>query len=426
MLNSINRLFIAPLIVVLLFLVFFQEALGGVVAKVFLYSDEALLGLALVSILLPVEKDTRLVKAVILTLCCILFFIGISYNAFAIQSPIKIIMQSFIHCKTFVFFLLLYTYRKYLPLQGIVHALFVITLIGVVLNLLLGPIFINALNAQLQYRFGFIRPVGFQADTFYLGLSCAYFYLYYLFKNKEFDKPTIFIPLTIGFTALFVISSLRTPFAALGLAMFFIFVKSLRGVIVGVSIALIIVVPLMMTQGLDDIIQLTQDDLEGITDPDSQYMRGMIMYFSVVLAVENFPVGTGAATYGTILSKGGPVYDYLGLSTFYSVIEGEGIFDSNFASVFGELGFIGLAAFLFISYKLVQLVWVKGGNHTFLLCYSGFVLFYFLVAPVFTSGFGAMMTALVLAAMCKHIEATKQEAQEQPQRPSASDANVSV
>lgn len=405
MLNSINRLFIAPLIVVLLFLVFFQEALAGVVSPVFSYSDEALLGLALVAILLPVEKDTRLVKTVILTLCCILLFIAISYHAFSFQTPAKIIMQSFIHCKTFVFFLLLYTYRQYLPLQRIVTILFIITLVGVVLNLLLGPIFINALHAQLQYRFGFIRPVGFQADTFYLGLSCSYFYLYYLFKNKEFDKPTIFIPLTIGFTALFVISSLRTPFAALGLAMLFIFVKSLRGVVVGASIVLVLLGAIAMTQGVDDIVQLTQDDLEGITDPDSQYMRGMIIYFSVVLALENFPFGTGAATYGTILSKGGPVYDYLGLSTFYSVIEGEGIFDSNFASVFGELGFIGLAAFLFIGFKLVQLVWAKGGNHTFLLCYSGFVLFYFLVAPVFTSGFGAMMTALTLAAMCKHIEA---------------------
>lgn len=411
MLTSIHRLFIAPLIVVLLFLVFFQEALGGVVAKVFLYSDEALLGLALVSILIPVEKDTRLVKAVILTLCCILFFIVISYNAFSFQAPIKIIMQAFIHCKTFIFFLILYTYRKYLPLQAIVHALFIITLIGVVLNLIMGPLFINALNAHLQYRFGFVRPVGFQADTFYLGLSCCYFYLYYLFKNKDFDKPTIFIPLTIGFTILFVISSLRTPFAALAMAMFFIFIKSIRGVIVGAVIMAVLGGAVLLTQGIDEIVQLTQDDLEGITDPDSQYMRGMMIYFSVVLALENFPLGTGAATYGTILSKGGPIYDYLGLSTFYAVIQEEGIYDSNFASVFGEFGFLGLAAFLFIGYKLVQLVWVKGGNHTFLLCYSGFVLFYFLVAPVFTSGFGAMMTALILAAMCKHIEANKEAEQ---------------
>lgn len=405
MLTSINRLFIAPLIVVLLFLIFFQEALGGVVAKVFLYSDEALLGLALVSILIPVEKDTRLIQAVVLTLCSIIFFIAISYNAFSFQSPMKIIMQSFIHCKTFIFFLVLYTYRNYLPLKGIVSALFIITLIGIALNLLLGPIFINALNAHLQYRFGLVRPVGFQADTFYLGLSCCYFYLYYLFKNKDFDKPTIFIPLTIGFTALFVISSLRTPFVALALAMLFIFIKSWRGVLVG-TLLVAAAIPLVVSQGMDEIIQLTQDDIAGIADPDSQYMRGMMIYFSVILALENFPFGTGAATYGTILSKGGPIYDYLGLSTFYAVIQEEGIYDSNFASVFGEFGFAGLAMFLFVAYKLVQLVWGKGGNHTFLLCFSGFVLFYFLVAPVFTSGFGAMMTSLILVAMCKHIEET--------------------
>lgn len=405
MLTSINRLFIAPLIVVLLFLIFFQEALGGVVAKVFLYSDEALLGLALVSILIPVEKDTRLIQAVILTLCSIIFFIAISYNAFSFQSPMKIIMQSFIHCKTFIFFLVLYTYRNYLPLKGIVSALFIITLIGIALNLLLGPIFINALNAKLQYRFGLVRPVGFQADTFYLGLSCCYFYLYYLFKNKDFDKPTIFIPLTIGFTVLFVISSLRTPFVALALALLFIFVKSWRGVLVG-SLLVAIAIPLVVSQGMEQVIQLTQDDIVAIADPDSEYMRGMIIYFSVILALENFPFGAGAATYGTVLSKGGPIYDYLGLSTFYAVIHDEGIYDSNFASVFGELGFAGLAMFLFVAYKLVQLVWVKGGNHTFLLCFSGFVLFYFLVAPVFTSGFGAMMTSLILVAMCKHIEET--------------------
>lgn len=86
----------------------------------------------------------------------------------------------------------------------------------------------------------------------------------------------------------------------------------------------------------------------------SKYIRFIMLYYSFILSIDFFPFGTGAGTYGTVLSNDSWVYTYLGLSHLEFFQDFWGIYDSNIAGLIGEYGFIFSFLLFVCLYKLLR------------------------------------------------------------------------
>jgi hypothetical protein len=76
-----------------------------------------------------------------------------------------------------------------------------------------------------------------------------------------------------------------------------------------------------------------------------------MIYNGTSLAVSHFPFGTGAATFGTVLSKYNTleVYQKVSIPSFW--YEGEelsGVYDSGFFSLLAENGFVGIVVMILV------------------------------------------------------------------------------
>jgi hypothetical protein len=410
--HLLARFFFAPVIVILIYSVFFQHLLIHFVSDSFFYTDEALVVMGILVIFLPLQKNTEFVK---LSLIVFTFFIGfylLSFNSYSFRSELTIITQNLLHFKAFFLFLLIYNFREYINSRLIVHSFLVMSIVGVVLNLVLGAPFSVAMDGEVAYRFGLLRPVGVQGHTGNLGITFAFLYIFYMFylPVTNYVKQ---IPLFIGSVVVFGFSSLRTPFVALVLSLAYIFGSSWKKMLFG-SIAIAIVAPLFFNKYFEELILLTLNDLT--TDPtESQYIRGIMVYFSVILAAKYFPFGTGAASYGTFLSDNSPVYQEIGLSTSYFFQTNYGIYDSNFASVLGEFGVLGISLFGYIIYRIFQLIVRNGATRSFAVVFAGLIAFYSLVNPIFMSSYPAMLMAIVLVAAVPRVKDLSPELESSPE-----------
>lgn len=428
MVHFLSKILFAPLIVLLIYGIFFQYVLIGVVDKSFFYIDEVLLVLALFLILLPLQKDTGYTKMVVGLFVLVAVFFLLSFNSYSYRSEVTIFTQILMHFKAFFLFLLLYNFREYINFKWIVHSFLFLTIIGVVINMVMGESFIKMIDALVQYRFGFLRPVGLQGSTGNLGITFAYLYLFYMFHSSKESYSKILI-LTLVFASLFLLSSLRTPFIALLISFGFIFGASFKKLLFG-GVLIALLVPIFMNDYMTEMVMLTIDDLASLSDPtEAQYIRGIMLYFSFVLAAKYFPFGTGAASYGTFLSDNSPVYQEIGVSTLWFFQQKLGIYDSNFASILGEFGVTGLLLFSFFLYKIIRLVVKDGANPAFAITFGGLLAFYSLVNPIFMSSFPALLMAVMLAAVVptqkeKEQNKEQEEADEESEKQAAIDTEL--
>ena len=96
------------------------------------------------------------------------------------------------------------------------------------------------------------------------------------------------------------------------------------------------------------IMKDTIDNFSHFTNDNHTYIRGLMFYYGFNLFLEFFPLGTGAATFGTALSKYNTldVYTYVGLDLqrIYNEEMNKlmGVYDSGLASMLAENGFIGM------------------------------------------------------------------------------------
>jgi hypothetical protein len=192
----------------------------------------------------------------------------------------------------------------------------------------------------------------------------------------------------------------------------------------GGTIIIAVAIPFLINEYIEELILLTLNDLT--TDPnESQYIRGIMIYFSVVLATKYFPFGTGAASYGTLLSDNSPVYREIGLSTTYHFQTKWGIYDSNFASILGEFGVLGMVLFAYILYKMFRLVVKNGATRSFAVVFAALISFYSLVTPTFMSSYSAMLLALLMvAAVPRQQDIDKVERQKAQKLARQNDPNI--
>lgn len=102
-----------------------------------------------------------------------------------------------------------------------------------------------------------------------------------------------------------------------------------------------------------------------------------MVFFGFKLLLNYFPFGTGAGTYGTVMSDDSPVYDMLGISQMEFFQKMEGVYDSNIASIFGEYGVVGVMVFIFFSVKVFSF-FANGYKH---------ILYMFILVSIFISFF---------------------------------------
>lgn len=141
----------------------------------------------------------------------------------------------------------------------------------------------------------------------------------------------------------------------------------------------------------DSIIQNINDTL----DITSSYIRGNMIYLSGLIFIDYFPFGTGAATFGSVLSDD-TVYAIYGQADRYYFANEIGIYDSNVASVIGEYGFIGMLLFGTIFFYLIRYLKQITPYRTLIMPLMVVFLLYSITNPMLTNNVYSLLSAIVL------------------------------
>jgi hypothetical protein len=260
-----------------------------------------------------------------------------------------IILQSFIHLKFFIFFYILDKFLTLKDIEKIIKFLFIFTIMGFLLNILVGNNFSILLNQQIRYRSSFLRIGGFQTSPNLLGLTLGLFYIYFLYTyKKELIKILI---LTFLFILMIFMTGSRSSLIIIPIGLiFYYFSLSIKYKIYTTPLIIVLFSTFIILIFSTDILERTMINISSLSSDvdNSGYIRGIMFYYGIELSLDHFPIGTGVATFGTILSQNSYVYEMLDLAKKSFFINDRGIYDSNIATILGELGFMGILIMFFI------------------------------------------------------------------------------
>ena len=338
------------------------------------FADEILLLAAVACIYLLTSWNSRI--------NILLFFYVLYAAATSFISPFDpfvgySVIQSLIHIKAFIVvyaFVLLFSLGA-IPVKFIRASFFVFSFvffIALFLNFLFGEAWNQALfDEGAQFRYGFVRPVGYfghyGSNSYYFSLFMVLFLMIHMnrrvFSQRVQVKKLASIsivdflmafPLTVrkGLFVLIPYSFHVFSIFSLGKKVFFF--------VFFVVFASIIALAISGTEIYTDTIL----NLSRFFSDDHAYVRGLIFFNGVRLFSEFFPFGVGYGLYGTTFSAlNVSVYEYIGISPNLIYTESgslTGVFDSGFASLLAEGGVIG---FLFV-FSIIRELFRKVGSLT--------------------------------------------------------------
>lgn len=343
----------------LLIINIFQESITGIGLPLFSYADEVLIILSIHIITYNSLTKRRTLKISAATLACAALLLIISllnpHNDLA-----SIILQSIIHLKFFFYISALITLTregnlKEESLSRLFQISFAITLIGLLLNLIFQDSFIEFFGGKIQERAGALRLQGFQLKPNDLAIL-AICYLYYLtFRWKNPIAAKKLVAYTLFTCIIILLNGSRTAFIGIPILLLAYGYETRRLGRVGI-IFISLSIPALLFQ--DSILYAISETISNFSEIDkiqsSLYIRGIMIYYSFVLAAKYFPIGTGAASFGSVLSKGSPVYDELGIGNLSFFHDMDGVYDSNLATILGEFGVIGVIIFYYLLASLYK------------------------------------------------------------------------
>jgi len=305
-----------------------------------------------------------------------------------------IIPQVIIHFKLFLItYLITQIFDKRLVLK-VLKMLFGFLFLGMIVNVLLGENFNEIYDIKVDYRFGIFSVNGFQMNRNALGLSII---LLFIILNNfvKLNKNLLF---SLAFLAIFITGS-RTGILLMSACYFYLNIyskyKKMRGLIF--FFLIVIIIPgLFYSLENSEFFLITKNNFSQINN-ESGYIRGIILYFGFILAAQFFPFGSGAATFATTMSKDSEVYSMIGLENSVFIQEFHGIFDSNFASILGELGYLGVLFFIILFVKLKSYLNVKKNDQKYIMTIILLICIYSLTTPVFMSSNFVIFPALAFA-----------------------------
>ncbi len=353
--NIINFL----ILFVLIFFIFFQKITGFFLNSLIItYSDEIMTLLFSIFVAIKTIKTRRINKNHALLFSSVIFLISISLvNK---NAPLyKIILQTFIHLKLFFFYYLFEIIFEKKPLlaKKTLNVVIFITILGLFVSFSLQQNFTTFFNLNTIYRYGFVRAYGFQLEVNHVAVTLSLYFLYFFFIiNNKPDLKKFFL-YSVIFLSLTFFTGSRSVLVVIPIAFLFIF-KSKRNFYIKYFLIILAFLSISLSYLLlkdTEFYKITARNFQDTVDMEnSSYIRGIMIYYGIELAVDNFPIGTGAASFGTVLSEGSPVYSKLGLDKMDFFIEMTGIYDSNIASILGEFGFLGLALFIYLFFMIYK------------------------------------------------------------------------
>jgi hypothetical protein len=236
-------------------------------------------------------------------------------------------------------------------------AIIAISILGFSINLVMQDAFLAMFNVKFAEasRGGLARIVGFQLKPNDIAFLFALFYAYIVANRigRWGLHKIALISLTVA-TLIFLNGS-RTALAIFPLIAYLICKERKMTKIPMILFGIAVLIILASSSALDYALTETAKNIgEFSRISQSQYIRAIMIYFGAVLMCQNFPIGTGAATFGSVLSDNSPVYAQLHLLHLPFFQKMEGIYDSNLATIMGEFGFLGLLifyGFLFVIYQ---------------------------------------------------------------------------
>lgn len=330
--------------ILVLFICFSQLIYELTHVTLFFYLDELLLLISFANFFtsFKYKKYNILLLFSVFILFTLSILFGKNNNYFLI------FLQIIIHLKLFFLIFLfsnIYSYDQIIKLWNI---LVVITIFGILTNFLFYLEFYKIFNLKIDVRDGFQRISGFQLNPNNLGLLLFINLILFhrniiLVNRKKYFIIILFflIFLTGSRTFLFLTLLYFLIYFLFEIKLYTFFTKT-------IFIALLFLI-LNTYFTNNDLILNSKNNIEQTRNPDrSGYIRGIMIYNSFNLFLSYFPFGSGSATFGTLLSSDSKVYKELGLAKSPFFLKMKGVYDSNFASITGEFGFVGLFLFFLL------------------------------------------------------------------------------
>lgn len=353
------------------------------------------------------KSRTDEVVRYVLILYFVLFsvFVLMSFRVFATRGLLSVILQVFIHLKYMLFFIFCWGALGVNNSLKFVKIILAITVFFLVINLFTGSLFNLLFDTKVNMRSGSVRPIGIQADTGSLGTTFALIGCLLISGLKStINNNNLKMCFLLVMAVLVLIASTRTALILLPLVVIWWLRDSVKSFLIAFILLVSSFFVIQSSNYMDEMVEITIDNVEAtIDDPvASSYIRGIMIYFAFELAVDRFPLGTGAATYGTVMSDNSDVYAEIGLQNSRYFVEKDGIYDSNFASLLGEFGFLGLLLYLFVFYKIIRapMMYSKQMKSAseFRFVLFGVAFAYGITTPIFMNTYPAFILMLVIVA----------------------------
>lgn len=318
----------------------------------FQFFDEAVLLIALAVIATHLVR-LRVPRLEMLVVLLITYLLMVSLLFGQADSVFDQVAQVFIHLKFFLLYVLLRPLMQSRTALDRLERVFLLvgaaTLGGLVLSFLVPTLFQETIGGSGISRFGLVRATGFQVKPNDAVLVLSPIILMLMMRAATSRATPLVIGLFLLNVFIFVantsrIAALTIPVSAL---LLLLVGRASRAVNLLLMLVVLLLLPfLLLSPFMQEVIGHTLQNLEQFSQIDeTEYIRVIMIYYSGVLAAEYFPIGSGAATYGSAMSEDSPVYGDLGLYGISLIDRFAGVFDSNVATLLGEFGVLGILLF---------------------------------------------------------------------------------
>ena len=352
--------YLSSLLIFMGYLSIFNKPISGILKTSAIgYIDEVILviGVILISLIMLLSKKIHVIF--LLVAGFFIYSVVISLSFGLNRDWIDILIQSLVNLKFFLLtltFLMVFRDRVEV-IERFFRNVLLLAIIGLVLNVIFGSSFNHLFDMPVYNRPSVALRYGGFLNPNHLAFLMA-LYIGTLLSKARTSGSFISAKqwgLIVG--SLFVIALTDSRTAIIGVFIFFAafyWEFILKNVKIFMSFLFLIAFSVVMLLLFSDILEITLINLQGSFSLDSYYIRGIMINMAVQISYFYFPIGTGAASFGSLLSDGSKVYEDFGVADRLFFIEKRGIYDSSVASVLGEYGIIGIVLYGLMFYYLYR------------------------------------------------------------------------
>lgn len=263
---------------------------------------------------------------------------------------------------------------KLIELHSVILILSVVHATGMALNFIV-PSFFESLLLDVPFERDISRVMGFLLNDNKSAALSTILALYFWFVRNSRIIGLVFS------CAVFLTGSVSFLVVFISAAAYLQFLRSPKSAaLLVIPVLALSVYALRYSIDISSKLDLIRPDGSGL------YIRSVMLFQGIELALEFFPFGTGGGTFGSSLSGGSPVYSYLGIENLRSVEEMTGVFDSSIGAILGEygaLGFLITLILLFYLFRLRGASLITFSDAVFLVSLTIFLSFFRSVIPDF-------------------------------------------